>query len=94
MEDFFEDARDKDGKTYFKRSFQFDAPGAQPPFYFRAASGKKITTQSERAFAADALQLRITSEHQGIVRDGDPGEVLIPLTLPKGRSTLTLEYRW
>ena len=40
------------------------------------------------------LQLRITSEHQGIVREGNPGEVLIPLTLPKGRSTLTLEYRW
>ena len=94
VEDFFEDVRDKDGKAYFKRTFQFDAPGAQPPFYFRAASGKKITTQSERAFAADALQLRITSGHKGLVRVGNPGEVLIPLTLPKGRSTLTLEYQW
>ena len=94
VEDFFEDARDTDGKAYFKRTFQFDAPGAQPPFYFRAASGKKITTQSERAFAADALQLRITSGHRGTVREGNPGEVLIPLTLPKGRSTLTLEYQW
>ena len=94
VEDFFEDARDKDSKAYFKRTFQFDAPDPQTPFYFRAASGKKITTQSGRAFAADALQLRITSQHQGIVRDGSPGEVLIPLTLPKGRSTLTLEYQW
>ena len=94
VEDFFEDVRGKDGKAYFKRTFQFDAPDAQPPFYFRAASGKTITPQSERAFAADALQLRITSEHQGIVREGNPDEVLIPLTLPKGRSTLTLEYQW
>ncbi len=94
VEDFFEDARDKDGKAYFKRTFQFDAPAAQPPFYFRAASGKNITTQSERAFAADSLQVRITSEHQGIVREGNPDEVLIPLTLPEGRSTLTLEYQW
>lgn len=94
VEDFFEDALDSDGRAYFKRTFQFDAPGAQPPFYFRAAAGKKITPQSGRVFAADALQLRITSGHQGIVREGTPAEVLIPLTLPQGRSTLTLEYQW
>jgi len=94
VEDFFEDVRDKDGGAYFKRTFQFDAPDTQSPFFFRAATGKKITMQSERVFAADALQLRITSEHKAIVREGNPGEVLIPLTLPKGRSTLTLEYRW
>ncbi|MCE9609922.1 MAG: c-type cytochrome [Chthoniobacter sp.] len=94
VEDFFEDVRDKDGRTYFKRTFLFDAPDAQTPFYFRAAAGKKITTASDRAFTADQLQLRITSDHHGVTRPGDPGEVLIPLTLPKGRSTLTLEYQW
>jgi len=94
VEDFFEDVRDKAGKPYFKRTFRFDAPAAQTPFYFRAAAGKKITPQSDRAFTADQLQLRITSEHHGVVRAGDPGEVLIPVTLPKGRSTLTLEYQW
>ncbi len=92
--DYFEDFRDKDGKTWFKRTFRFDAPDAKSPFYFRAASGKKLTSPSARAFVADQLQLRITSDHQGVVRAGDPGEVLIPLTLPKGRSTLTLEYQW
>ncbi len=94
VEDFFEDVRDKDGEAYFKRTFRFDAPDAPSPFFFRAASGKKITMQSDRAFSVDALQIRITSDHQGQLRDGDPGEVLIPLTLPKGGSTLTLEYRW
>ena len=94
VEDYFEDVRDKDGKAYFKRTFRFEAPDAQLPFYFRAASGKKITTQSDRVFVIDSLQLRITSDHQGVVREGNPGEVLIPLTLPKGRSTLTLEYLW
>ncbi|MFN0074936.1 MAG: c-type cytochrome [Prosthecobacter sp.] len=91
VEEFFEDARDKDGKAYFKRSFQFDAPAAPQPFYFRAACGEKISTTTERDFKIDELQLRLTSKHQGITRDG---EVLIPLTLPKGRSTLTLEYQW
>ena len=94
VEDYFEDVHDKDGKAYFKRTFTFATPAGQLPFYFRAAAGKKITTQSDRNFGIDQLQLRITSEHKGIVREGNPGEVLIPLTLPKGRSTLTLEYLW
>ena len=94
VEDFFEDVRDRDGKAYFKRTLRFDTPAAQTPFYFRAAAGKKIITQSDRNFAVDKLQLRITSDHMGIVREGESGDVLIPLTLPKGRSTLTLEYQW
>ena len=94
VEDFFEDVRDRDGKAYFKRTLRFDTPAAQAPFYFRAAAGKKITGSAERTFTADKLQLRITSDHMGIVREGESGDVLIPLTLPKGRSTLTLEYQW
>ncbi len=94
VEDFFEDVVEKDGSVYFKRTFRFDAPEAPQPFSFRAASGKNISAQSDRAFRIDQLQLRITSDHKGVVREGDPAELLIPLTLPKGRSTLTLEYQW
>ena len=94
VQDFFEDVRDKDGSAYFKRTFTFESATEQKPFYFRAAAGKKITARSERSFGSDKLELRITSDHKGIVRDGDAGEILIPLTLPKGRSTLTLEYQW
>ena len=94
VEDFFEDVRDKDGKAYFKRTLRFDTPAGHKPFYFRAAAGKNISAQSERTFTADKLQLRITSDHKGIIRGGENGDVLIPLTLPKGRSTLTLEYQW
>jgi mono/diheme cytochrome c family protein len=91
VEEFFEDVRDKDGKAFFKRSFQFDSAEAQQPFYFRAACGDKISATSDRSFKIGQLELRLTSEHKGITREG---EVLIPLTLPKGRSTLTLEYQW
>ena len=94
VEDYFEDVRDQSGKAYFKRTLRFEATAEQSPFYFRAAAGKKIVTQSDRDFGVDKLELRITSDHRGIVREGEPGEVLIPLTLPKGRSTLTLEYQW
>ena len=94
MQDYFEDARDKQGKAYFKRTLRFETPTKQTPFYFRAAAGKGVTAQSDRSFSIAQLQLRITSEHKGIVREGDAGEVLIPLALPAGRSTLTLEYQW
>jgi hypothetical protein len=86
--------KDATGKAYFKRSFQFNAPSAQPPCYFRAACGKKITAITERTFSVDQLEVRLTSDHKGILREGDPSEVLIPLSLPQGRSQLTLDYQW
>lgn len=94
VSEFFEDVRGADGKAYFKRTFSFDALTAQTQFYFRAAAGKKITAQSERQFSVDQLQLRISGDYKGLVREGNPSEILIPLTLPKGRSTLSLEYQW
>jgi len=94
VEEFFEDVRGTDGTAFFRRTFQFDAPEAQQPFHFRAASGKKITLTSAQAVTVDSLQLRISRAHRAELREGDPGEVLIPLTLPKGRSTLVLEYQW
>ncbi len=91
VEDFFEDARDADGRAFFRRTLAFDAPEAPAPFHFRAACGNSVRAESERSFLADQLRVRVTSGHRGIVREG---ELLIPLTLPKGRSTLILEYRW
>lgn len=94
VEDFFEDVGGQDGKAYFKRTLRFEAAADQPPFYFRAAAGKKPAAQSERSFSIDSLQLRINSNHTGTVREGEVGDVLIPLTVPNGRSTLILEYQW
>ena len=94
VQDYFEDVRGKDGQAYFRRTLRFETPASQAPFYFRAAAGKNATAQSKRSFTISPLQLRITSDHKGIVREGNAGEVLIPLSLPQGRSTLTLEYQW
>lgn len=94
VEDFFEDVLDENGVARFNRTFRFEAPDAQSPFYFRAAAGGKVTRQSDGEFVIDRLHLRITSDHRGVVREGDPAEVLIPLALPEGRSVLTLEYQW
>ncbi len=94
VEDIFEDVRARDGKAYFKRTIRFESPSTLAPFYFRAVVGKKVVSRSERSFEADRLRLRIESDHRGILREGENGDVLIPLTLSKGRSTLTLEYQW
>jgi mono/diheme cytochrome c family protein len=94
VEDFFEDVPEGDGRAWFRRTFHFETPRAQELFYFRAASGVKVTRASDGAFVIDQLELRISSAHKGMVREGDPAEVLIPLTLPEGRSQLILEYRW
>lgn len=94
VEDFFEDVRGQDGKARFNRTLRFDTPAAPSLFYFRAAAGLKITATADRAFNAEKLQLRITSDHKGVIREGENGDLLIPLTLPAGRSTLTLEYQW
>lgn len=94
VEDYFEDVRDAEGRAWFRRTFRFDTAVEPAPFHFRAATGRKIVRQSDRAFLADQLQLRILSDHRAVTRDGDPGEILIPLVLPRGRSILTLEYQW
>jgi mono/diheme cytochrome c family protein len=92
--DFFEDIQDPDGGAFFKRTLTFEAPNDQSPFYFRAAAGNKAGRKSDRILNVDSLQVRITSDHKGILREGNPSEILIPLTLAKGGTTLTLEYRW
>jgi mono/diheme cytochrome c family protein len=80
-------------RAYFKRTIVFESPAPQKQFYFRAATAKSVV-EKEGAFVADRLRIKLVTDHKGIIRDGDPAELLIPLTLPKGKSTLVLEYRW
>ena len=97
--DFFENVDgvgggDGDGAAWFRRTIRFEAKGEQEPFYFRAAAGGKVAEKSEQEFQIDQLTIHLDPSHRGMVREGEPVEVLVPLTLPAGRSTLTLEYRW
>lgn len=94
VSDFFEDLVGDEGAAWFQRTLRLETPLAEPMFYFRAAAGKDVAQESDQEFRVGPLHLRITSDHSGQIREGEPGEVLIPLTLPKGTTTLTLEYRW
>jgi len=94
VEDFFEDVTEESKGAKFKRTFTFNTPTAQKLFYFRAGVGQQITAKPDKLYQVDKLQIRITSDHKGLIREGSPGDLLIPLELPKGKSTLTLEYQW
>lgn len=93
VEESFVDLVNEEKQSYFKRALVFDSPAAQEPFYFRAATAQSVS-EKDGAFVAERLRINLVTDHQGIVREGDPAELLIPLTLPKGKSTLVLEYRW
>jgi hypothetical protein len=55
-----------------------------------AAAGKVAATAA-KTYAADKLEVRLVATPPAIVREG---ELLIPLTLPAGTTTLTLDYQW
>ena len=93
VEDFFEDVLDENGKAYFKRTMTFTAPSLQEKFYFRVASGKQIA-KTPKGWQIDKLDLRIAGKISGEIRDGGSQELLIPITLQPGKTTLNLEYRW
>ena len=94
IEEFYEDRLDQDKQAYFRRTFTFDTSADQPVFYFRAASGSKIIEESENSFAIGKLRISTHGQPQHIIRDGETQELLIPLTLSAGKSTLILDYQW
>ena len=91
MDDRFEDRVDDAGAAYFRRTIQLTAPAGTAPFHFRVAAGTKVTATGPQAYAADKLRIRLIASPAAVLREG---EVLIPLTLPAGTTTLTLDYQW
>ena len=93
VQDFFHDYLDEDGKSYFKRTMSFEAPAKQERFYFRLASGKQISKLAT-GWKIDQLEIRLPGDLEPQVRDGDPKELIVPLSIPEGKTTIQLEYRW
>ena len=91
VDDFFEDETTKNGQTFFRRTIRFTAPANTAPFFFRAACGTKVVASGLQAYQADKLTVRVLGTQSGQVREG---ELLLPLNLPAGTSTLILEYQW
>ena len=91
VDDSFEDLVGPDGRAFFRRTLRFTAPAGTAPFFFRAACGTKVAATGPQTYQADKLTVRVLGTQAGQVRDG---ELLLPMNLPTGTSTLTLEYQW
>ena len=89
--DRFEDIVAPDGRAFFRRTLTFAVPAGTAPFLFRAATGTDLAAAGPNAFQVDKLTVRLTGKQAAQLRDG---ELLLPLDLPAGTSTLTLEYQW
>lgn len=94
VEDFFEDVRGEDGRGFFRRTLRLTAPAAPAPFHFRAAAGKVVEKISENTFRIDTLTLRLPSGTAAITREASHAELLLPLTLSPGTTTIVLDYLW
>ena len=65
------------------------------PLYFRAAAAaKSLTLDGECVKLADKLQITIAGGKPALRAAPDFSEVLVPLEVKDGKSTLTLTYAW
>ena len=94
VEDFFEDRIDEAGRGWFRRVLTFEVAEPQEEFYFRAAAGSEVKRVAEGRYAVGGIELRIPAAFDAVLRDGEPAELLLPITLPAGQTKLILEYRW
>ena len=47
-----------------------------------------------KEWKVDGLTLRLSGEGKALVREGEPQELLLPLTLSAGKTDIKVEYRW
>ena len=92
VEDFFEDVRRSDERAGFKRRLTFMAPKPPEAFIFRVATGKTIKQAADNEYQVDSLTIR--SSRPAEVRAAEKQELLIPLELSGGQSTLEIDYIW
>nr|WP_286178206.1 c-type cytochrome [Rhodopirellula sp. JC639] len=95
IEDYAIDGIDAD-QPVLKRTVTLKAERRRDNLVFRVASGKRIRAIAEHSFlVGDSLKVRIDPQHQSqIVDDGSDKQLVVPLSLPPGRTTLEVEYRW
>ncbi len=93
VEDFFEDLIGKEGQAFFRRTMSFVTEVPQESFYFRVGTAPEITSDGG-AWKVGRLNLRVPANTKATVREGDPEELLLEITLPVGRTVLSLDYQW
>ena len=96
----------KTGATVIKRTVTFETPDARPGITFRVASGTEIERINTGHFRfGKFIRVRFDANYQTSIidavldlpKEGDPlvgKQLLVALDLPKGTTTLTLQYEF
>ncbi len=102
VEDYPVDVRDEQSdEGMIRRTVTFTSENGRPNTTFRAATGETITAGPEGFFLiGKKLKVRIVNQDndaqfQAEIQDAPSGkQLLVPINVPPGKSTLILEYRW
>jgi putative heme-binding domain-containing protein len=97
VEDYSIDVKDEPvGETSLKRTLTFHSKRSQRDLAFRLATGDNVTQIDERTFLLGrSLRVRLEDRDSAKIVDVAEGkQLVIPLSLPQGKSTLTLSYSW
>jgi hypothetical protein len=94
--DVLDSGNSKTGKSYLKRTLSFTSDSKQSNHYFRAAVDSKIEVLENNTFqVGKALRIRFSGGAAGKVRASDKKkDLIVPLDISKGKSTLVIEYLW
>ena len=97
VEDYPVDVQDTEsGDVRIRRILTFTSTQGRKNVAFRAASGEKIAAEGDGTFrVGDSLHIRIGGDHKAEIVETPAGKQLrVPMDVPKGKSSLILDYSW
>ncbi len=97
VEDYPLDVIDADSQqAYIQRTVTVISDRQRSDIAFRAAGGENITAEGGGTFLIDNKhRIHVDDQHTANIVDAPGGKQFrIPLDVPRGRSTLVLQYRW
>ncbi|WP_197455337.1 c-type cytochrome [Stieleria neptunia] len=97
ISDYAVDSQDADSEqTVLKRAVKFTSKDQRDNLVFRVASGENVKAIDGQSFLVDdKLSVRIDPEHQADILQSETGmQLIVPLSLSPGSTTLEVQYRW
>ncbi len=97
IEDYAIDSKDTDAdQAVLKRTVTFTSKDKRNNLVFRVASGETVKAIDKQTFLiGESLRVRVDAPHQAEVEQSETGmQLVVPLSLPAGGTTLEIQYRW
>lgn len=87
---------DEPRRAWIKRTLTFASTEGRRPVVFRAAADANIADRGDGVFSVGKrLRIHVSGDRTArIVKAGNGQQLRIPVEIPAGKSSLTLEYHW